>query len=186
MRVPDEVLKAVGFLCVPHGQDYAYRGTGFLVGVPSRAHSDISWVHFVTARHCVEIPRKYGQQLHLRMNRKDGGSYTTPAVAPDSWAFPENEASDVAVTPIEIDPKVMEFSVLPLERAATRASVRENKIGPGDDLIVIGLFSEHYGTQQNLPIVRMGTLSALPIQPLTDEDDLPLTPIWRRSDPSVD
>ena len=41
-------------------------------------------------------------------------------------------------------------------------------LGPGDDLYITGLFSEHYGKQRNLPIVRSGTLAAMPAEPVAD------------------
>jgi len=79
MRVPDNVLKSVAFLCVPDGEGgYAYRGTGFLVGVPSKTRPGRAWAHFVTARHCVEGPRRKGLPLHIRVNTNDGGSINRP------------------------------------------------------------------------------------------------------------
>jgi len=51
----------------------------------------------------------------------------------------------------------------------TREYVKRHDIGPGADLVVVGLFTMHHGTRRNLPIVRRGTLASLPHEPLRDE-----------------
>jgi hypothetical protein len=106
--------------------------------------------------------------LHIRVNTNDGGSIIAP-IAYDEWAFPQNDASDVAVTPIELNSQAIDFKFTSLEDAATREYVKRHDIGPGADLVVVGLFTMHHGTRRNLPIVRRGTLASLPHEPLRDE-----------------
>ncbi|MBA7678780.1 hypothetical protein ES703_87058 [subsurface metagenome] len=45
---------------------------------------------------------------------------------------------------------------------ATDAVITAKGTGIGDEIFFVGLFSEHYGQEHNLPIVRFGNISLMP------------------------
>ncbi len=45
---------------------------------------------------------------------------------------------------------------------ATEDVIRDRDIGVGDDAFLTGLFSNHYGRDRNIPIVRVGSIAAMP------------------------
>jgi hypothetical protein len=71
------------------------RGTAFFVSIPSETDPDIGYVYLVTARHCVEAPKRVGN-LYIRVNLKAGGA---AYIKGGPYAFetpPDDDASDVA------------------------------------------------------------------------------------------
>ena len=93
MRIPDEILKSVCFLCVPKGNStdassFHYGGTAFFVSVPYEIDKSAHHVYLVTAKHNVEKASNSGYQLHARLNTKEGGVGFVPL--PAGWFFPEN------------------------------------------------------------------------------------------------
>jgi hypothetical protein len=44
---------------------------------------------------------------------------------------------------------------------ATPEMMRSNEVALGDEVFVSGLFRHHYGTNRNIPIVRVGNLAAM-------------------------
>src|SRR5262245_52337635 len=103
MRVPDEVLKCVCFLCVKEIQNgverMRYGGTGFFVSVPAPRNEGMVFKYLVTAKHVVERAETYGG-LHVRVNTLDGGATTIPVNEP--WVHGHG-GCDVAVTPWPAD-----------------------------------------------------------------------------------
>ena len=58
----------------------------------------------------------------------------------------------------------------PIAWFATEEVIQARGVGVGDDLIVVGLFSQHVGKSRNLPIVRSGHVASMPLEPFVDED----------------
>lgn len=175
MRVTDQILDCVVFLCAASrkqgGSGFVYGGTGFFVSRPSETFPDkMKYVYLITAKHNVERAKKYGD-LYLRINRH-GGTGVQHIGIRDEWLYHENEAVDVAVLPLA--PSVEEFAYknIPASMFATKAVIDEHEIGVGDTLVITGLFTEHYGTNRNVPIVRVGNIAAMPGEPLVDEAGL--------------
>src|SRR5262249_43071316 len=44
--------------------------------------------------------------------------------------------------------------------------VRVNRVGPGDEVFLTGLFSHRPGNSQNIPIIRVGNIAAMPGEPI--------------------
>src|SRR6058998_3783527 len=102
MRLPDEMLQTVCFLCVKTkkaGQDFfQYGGTGFFVSVQSETYPDkLQYVYMVTARHNVERASDMGSPMFARLNVNGTGSKIVELRG--DWYYPDNPAEDVAVTP---------------------------------------------------------------------------------------
>jgi hypothetical protein len=169
MRVRDNLKQCVCFLCVQkqkHGRNIMeYGGTAFVVGVKSEVKPDSSYIYVVTAKHCVEAAKNSGD-LFLRLNTLEGGVELIKIQS--EWIYAENEAIDVAVLADTVPLDRFEYIPVPEAMFATDEIIQKNQIGIGDNLIVTGLFTQHYGSQRNLPIIRTGIIASMPDEPLQD------------------
>jgi hypothetical protein len=170
MTIPSEIQQCICYLSVKvtRGgvEKYINGGTGFFVAVPSETRPDVHYCYLVTAKHCVERAKDYGD-LYLRMNKKDGG-FDFIAVNSE-WVYSENEGSDVAVTEL-FPPDEFQFIAIPFDMFATNKMAQKISLGIGDNIFIAGLFSERYGTHRNIPIVRSGIIAAMPDEPLQDSN----------------
>ena len=57
----------------------------------------------------------------------------------------------------------------PLDMAMTPRQIRDWSVGVGDDVLITGLFRSHVNTSRNIPIVRAGTIAAMPEEPVTTD-----------------
>jgi hypothetical protein len=166
MRVPDDLLECVGFLCVQSGE-WLYGGTGFFVRVLSEADPDVWYGYFVTAKHCVVKAQQYGD-LHILLNARSGGFVRVPIGTP--WIFPEDPSVDLAIIPFAPQPNVVDFKYVESTMLASDEMLTRHSIGIGDDLVICGLFTKHHGKTKNLPIVRFGNIAAMPFELLPDSN----------------
>jgi hypothetical protein len=169
LRMPDDLLPCVFFLAVGDATNLHYGGTGFFVSTRSEAVSDRSYVYLVAAKHSIEKAKEEPGTLYLRVNSKDGGSRLLEA--PVDWIYSERDGSDIAVAyfplPWSAD---LEIKYIPVDLAVTQQTIASHEIGIGDELCVVGLFTEHTGAARNRPIVRGGILASMPHEPLEDPD----------------
>lgn len=86
------------------------------------------------------------------------------------WYYPEDDAVDVAVTPIAPLETFFDYKHLPIENCVTDEIIKEHGIGIGDELTAVGLFTLRHGSTRNLPIVRQGIIASMPDEPLIDKD----------------
>jgi hypothetical protein len=172
MRVPDELKSCVCFLCVDErdggSKKRRYAGTAFFVSVPCVGTPEKGHVYAVTAKHCIENAKVY-DALYLRVNALDGGARFVKVDT--RWIYPEDTAADVAVLPLG-DVEGLDYATLPVEMFLTGDLIRRRRIGIGDELIIAGLFTKHYGQNRNIPIVRSGIIAAMPDEPLVDDSGL--------------
>lgn len=165
MRVPTDVLKSVCFVCArnPDTQAYRCRGTAFFV---TWSEGD-GWpqTYLVTARHCVTMAQREGDgAVYLCLNTKDGG--TRHVCIAEDWVYPHDGTVDLAMVPFEIADND-DIKVINTRYLLTPASIDKHAIDIGDDLWIIGLFSPVPGRTRNQPIVRVGTIAAVPGEPIT-------------------
>jgi len=121
----------------------------------------------VTAKHNVDNATREHGNLIMRVNRTDGGTYDLN-LPTDGWIVPDDDASDVAALPGGSSEGI---DLLPVKSTmfATAEIVAEKNIGIGEELVVTGLFSQHHGSERNVPIVRSGIIAAMPNEPLIDQ-----------------
>lgn len=171
MRVSEELLECVIFLGTESSDGKTtLRGTASLISVPSERVPNGSFTYLVTARHNIRKAEASGDQLVLRVNMKDGNAETA-IIDGLQWFFPENEASDIAVSSVVGNlTDHITYRRLPRQMFATEEAIEKHSIGVGDPLICTGLFVHHYGRKRNIPIIRTGNLAAMPVEPLTDPD----------------
>lgn len=180
MRVHDLVAHNPVFLVAEIGDEERVVGTAFVVGVRSMERSEVIHGYLVTARHCVVQAQQFGR-LGVRVNRRaNPGAVTTDPRAwevsgsetfgpLDSWLYHEDVSNDVAVHPFMPPSSDYMFITVEPENCATDAVIERERMGIGDDLIVAGLFPPHTGHTVNRPIVRAGSIAAMPDEPLRDD-----------------
>jgi hypothetical protein len=181
MRLPDDVLKSVSFLCLKEkgAKEVVHViGTAFFAAILSEMFPQtLAYLYLVTARHNItdakaeikKSPKRFEPQLYLRANTVDGESKLV--ALPDEWTFPAIKATDVAVMFAEhLDEPDIDYRHISLECSATDTKIRHHGVGIGSEVFVIGLFSLRKGTSRNLPIVRQGIIASMPNEPLWDTD----------------
>ncbi|MEX1230398.1 MAG: hypothetical protein WEB58_09165 [Planctomycetaceae bacterium] len=169
MFVPDNIRKCVAFVGVcldPHDADHKQlSGTAFLVSVPNTSTKEHRSFYFVTTRHCIErenARQPIDDKIYLRANC--GDSFIFIESKRSDWVMHTNRYVDVAVYPWSGTPFA---DVTPFPRAgfATKSVLDNEQLGIGDEVFAVGLFTKHFGSSRNAPIVRVGNIAAMP-----DED----------------
>lgn len=170
MQIPDEIRKCVVFIYCPTDSGKKPYGTGFFVceNIPNIAGKIFTYI--VTAKHVlknVQDDSKNGTIL-LRINFKDGTSDFIP-VNIDKWFH--HPIDDVSVLPLKLS---REWDVLcePVEFIVDDKVLKETEIDIGDETFAIGLFSKHEGKSRNIPIVRVGNISAMPEEKIKINNDI--------------
>jgi hypothetical protein len=174
VRVPDELLKCVGFVCAVEHRDsentYGQAlATGFFVSVPCETPSlrEQRWMYFVTARHVAADMQN--ETIFFLVNKVDGG-VTDKVNSPDNrWTLhPKDPTADVAVIQVGIrrDADIIPIAV---ETIGTPERLQRLGIGLGDDTHTVGLFTPAPGVSRNMPIVRHGNISMMPSEQIQTE-----------------
>jgi hypothetical protein len=168
-KVPEEVRKCVGFIQYQSGAGLKVTGTVFFLGWEQEGEH---FFYAVTAKHVIDRIRKGGVDgdVYLRLNLRDGGA-TTVQIPVARWFYhPTDPATDLAITPWTWDER-LEVRFLPRSTLfATPEIIEEKGIGIGDEVFMVGLFSRHYGTERNIPIIRVGHIAAMPEEPVVIGD----------------
>lgn len=169
MLVPETIKKCVVFICYQHEERVKLAGTGFFLAEPSSVNKDQIYPYVVTARHVIEAvqERAIDDKVLIRLNTRDGG---TEIISSDvsQWRFHPSEAT-VDLTAIQWTPdqKKFDYQVIPASMLITDDIVKQHSIGPGDEVFFPGLFVNHYGKKQNLPIIRIGNIAAMAEEPVS-------------------
>jgi hypothetical protein len=179
MRVPDELKRCVAFACYKDKQgNFKFAGTVFFVSVPM--DSENRWVCTVTAKHILINLKteKDVDKIYLRMNRRDGGvDFVETNINDWKYHLDDDLFVDVAVLGRTPSPYEFDYMAIPSETALNKDSIKVGEmdeygvihnmgIGVGDEVAITGLFINHYGEKQNLPIVRIGNIALMPEEPI--------------------
>jgi len=167
MRVPDDVLKCVGFIGEMQHQDSSgvsgeLRATGFFVAIPCESPElkDMRTCYFVTAKHvAAELA---GREAYFLVNAKGGGVVGITGVVGEHWFLhPSDSSADVAAIQIVMDSQA-DMNAIALEHFGLPERLERLHIGIGDETIISGLFTAVPGTTRNIPIVRHGNIAMMP------------------------
>lgn len=167
MKVPDEVRKCVVFLAYESLEGRRLAGTAFFIGLKLSSGTGYMTC-LVTARHVIEGIRNHSTdgRCYLRINTTDGNNAEIPVDLAEWVVHPEAERHiDVAVLP-GVPRGSFDYRVFPLEAAVDDEVIRRAGIGVGDEVFITGLFVGHHGKMKNIPIVRVGTIAAMPEEPV--------------------
>ena len=167
--IPPDITETVCFLGVEDNGRKLYGGTGFFVCVGEEDYPELQWAYLVTAKHCVTKAFDQYNNLFFRVNQKDGNVKFVPLPHHSSSKWFMADEADVAIYPIE-DDTTAQMRVLPSSLFLTDEIVREEGVGLGDDVFVIGLFREVHGKKRNFPIIRSGMIASMIDEPLQDSD----------------
>ncbi len=181
MVIPDEVRQCVAFVYFETAPGVRVpAGTAFLVAdMETAAGQERAFFYAVTARHVIEkvVAEGSGGGVWLRLNTVDGESdwvevplehwRSHPGDRDEMWGKHHDEPRyDVSVCLIQLNPEVYEFKAVRTATFLDQERVAERGIGPGDEVFLTGLFGHHQGRRKNLPIIRCGTIAALPDEPV--------------------
>jgi hypothetical protein len=165
MRVPDDILNCVAFIGprieIPEGHQVEFKATGFFVSVASKVVPDRMYVYFVTARHVAE--KLAASKFGIRINKKDGEAGLYLGEANQTWWYhPTDKSVDAAAIILAPSQSVFENKTIPTTIAFTEEIMIQQQFGIGDEVFIVGLFTEFGGDKKNSPIVRIGNLAMIP------------------------
>src|SRR6266481_1717188 len=159
MRVPDYVLKCVGFVGAVEHRDTTkvygdLYGTGFFVSVASRDDRFIH-VYFVTAKHVAEELKDV--PVYFLVNHVIQGTKVLSGIGDRWFAHPTDSTADLAVTPVGMDSQA-DFMSINVRDFVTPGTILKGDVWVGDEVFVTGLFTPAPGKRQNMPLVRHGNV----------------------------
>lgn len=168
MRVNEDVLKCVVFICVPKklvdgSSGVSFIGTGFFVSIPSKKDKNIKYIYLVTAKHVAK--RLENTRFFVRINTNEGSFGYVPAEHVQWFYHPADDSTDVAVIPYA-PPKKFDVAAVSTNMFLKDEVLDQKKIGLGDDVFITGLFAHECGSRRNQPIIRIGNLAMIPDEPL--------------------
>jgi hypothetical protein len=157
MQIPEEIRKCVGFVAKRQKRGpLKWEGTAFFLVFP-QAQPAAEFGYVVTARHIIEA---CGKHPILVFNMASGGKKYLPTDN-DEW-FPASDSTvDMTMRPFDYDERV-DLAFISSEQCVTDEFMRQENIGAGRNVFFTGLFNEVPGESKNIPIVRTGTIAAIP------------------------
>lgn len=171
MRIPDELRECVCFVQPVWPSGSGGRGTAFFVGVPLGV-GDHCFTYVVSAKHCITGDKK-AQLRHgnrpatkaiLWVNHTEQGRVSHVTQVSD-WLL--HDTADVAVLPLVGVASGFDVRVWDADQSlANERVVRDKNIGAGDDVFITGLLTYNWGVTRNLPVVRLGSIAAMPKDPV--------------------
>jgi len=178
MRIPDHLIKSVGFVSRydpsldNEPQLLQYGGTAFVVGV--RVDEKFGLAHLVTAKHVAEAIEP--AETVIAMNGKDGAPLFL-RTGEQKWFYhpTEKDSVDVAVLPFG-SARFTEYDItwIPEQIFATDGRIADFDIGLGDEIIAIGLFTRFFGSTHLIPLVRTGNIAMMPKDRVPTKDFGPM------------
>jgi hypothetical protein len=180
--LPPDMKKTVGFIFGKgHLKDDTGKrieldgalGTGFFVYWPDeKGGPNWGYIYFVTAKHVLkDDDGTFLKSVRVRLNvltPKDqiGFDYidvpVTDAKGQLAWFQDTDDPKDEAVAyPIVPDQKRFDFKTILNSMFVTDKVLKDNEVGEGDAVVLIGLMAQFFGSKQNFPVVRKGSLALL-------------------------
>lgn len=162
LRVDEKVLKTIVFVGKAGEASFIAHGTGFVTASIIEEHG---FQAVVTARHVIESIQS--DLIDIRINTHAGGAKVLSAPKSD-WVFHEDDKVDVAVCPSVINPELYDVLHMPLsgDMVLSDKIIEQKNIGVGDDIFMAGMYVARLGEVRNIPIVRCGTIAAMPSEKL--------------------
>lgn len=175
LRITQEFLRCVFYL-YPTKEDAekseTIGGTGFFVAVnPTNPSVRKVHVYAVTCKHVVRPGNGKQASTVIRVNTPDNQFDT---ISPDHWVTYEDvfpgQKHDIAVC--EIDEAENYQVMFPNQIQFLTREKTQSDLNPvlGDEVIMVGRYIDHAGTERNLPSVRYGNISMLNWEPLWHDE----------------
>jgi len=180
MEIPDTILKCVAFIAInrnsPRGdENYHLLGTVFFVGYPINGTEGVEdsggrQVYAVTAKHIIDrfSGSSIDANVYLRVNARNPKVFRHIPIPLAAWEFDDDARIDVAVASLpDYFFDNFDHHYIPVEMFGD--SERPELVSPGGDLFFPGLFSQRHGDEANIPIMRTGTVAAMPGEAIRTE-----------------
>lgn len=166
-RIDDSFIESVVYI-YPSETDAAdgeaVGGSGFLLGVPLENNTNRRLIYCVTNLHVVaNMPNAV-----IRINTKDG---KTAILKTDQskWIM-HPDGDDIALLLMKINTENHKCSYVSQEALITKDVIRKFDIGGGDDVYMVGRFSNREGREKNLPSVRKGIIASIDTEPIKNDE----------------
>lgn len=164
-RIDDIMLSSV-FYIYPSKQDAKdgseAGGSGFFYGVPSEYNPSVGYIFAVTNKHVV-----FGAGMHtpvLRVNTQQDGFDIIPTEQREWKAHPFG--ADLAISMIGLDINYHDMSFFKPDHILNDEFIKDNNVGVGDEVIVLGRFRVHAGESKNYPTAMFGNIAQMSHEPL--------------------
>jgi len=164
MQIPDEIRKCVVFVCFKDTGGIKLAGTAFLFGIPVGDTDSFFATYFITAKHVIDGIRNKSidQNVYLRINLKTSGVQIIETPIGRWLSHPLEQNVDVSALNWSPPEEIFDYRIIMLNMAATGTAIEKENIGIGDDVFLTGLFRNHYGSERNIPVIRVGNIAAMP------------------------
>jgi hypothetical protein len=161
MRVPDEVQKCVCFVGYRmHDGSEILSGSAFFVA-RTVGESETRFTYVATAKHVLNKIRDLGlDRAILRVNLRGSNEAISLDTNLSDWVTHIDEAVDVAVLPFVMHG--LDHLYYPVEGSVSGSMFQVTDIGTGTEVFMAGLFTRLASHKRNVPIVRVGNISAMP------------------------
>jgi hypothetical protein len=165
MVIPEQLRKTVAFICYRNKEGKTvFAGTCFFFGLQHEKLPDGQYfVYTITAKHIIVgiKDRSVDSKVIIRVNLKSGG-YENYESNVDDWFDDPQDPTDVSIlnwgpSTEKCDVQAIASNLIPKDEIE-----QFKKPSVGDDVAIIGLFINYIGKKKNIPIVRSGTIAALP------------------------
>ena len=167
VRVNELVRKSIVFLGILDARgEFAPYGTAFIVGWPAD-EPQLFHHYLVTAKHVVDDMIATKRPLVCRVNAKDGTA-KLGAIESEHWfTHPQDRNCDIAVAGFICSFDTFDWRSTALPTGVlTKEYIEKNYVGCGDEVFTAGLLVSHFGRNKNVPIIRTGTIAAMPDDPV--------------------
>lgn len=170
MQIPDEIRRCVVFIACKTQQGFKMIGTGFFCGINSE-DQEFHFRYLVTAKHVLaklqESKINIDDNLWIRVNVRSGGFEYVPIPFSHWLSHPDSNISvDVIACLDVLDPRKYDYLTIPFTMFMTSDVMKQKYVGIGDEVFTTGLFINHFGKHRNIPIIRVGNISALDEEPI--------------------
>lgn len=163
-KVNKEVLTSVAFIAARKADgNYKFEGSVFFISWEQYAtNPNLSkCVYWATAKHVIDKIKAYGcQEVHIRLNDKDGGSRWVKTKVSSWYCDPSDNLCDIAILRRDL-PNWADHTAIPRHYFLTDEIMSKFEFDITDDVIVVGLFHRRVGNRRNVPIVRSGAIASI-------------------------
>lgn len=155
----EQILETVFFLyasAADAAEGKKFGGTGFIIGRRTKGWPDK--YHHMFAVTNWHVACRDGFSV-IRLNTTDGKTEILD-LGPEDWHFIPGK-NDIAVTPIGLKDHHQALALD--ENFFDKFPDDKDRLGPGDDVFMIGRFVDYDGVQRNQPSVRFGHISMISV-----------------------
>lgn len=173
MQIPNIIRKSVAFICYKNETGTIVPvGTCFLTKVHKEG---VDFYYFVTAKHVLGniVSKNPDATIYIRANKNQDQGFDYIETSYKDWINhqDENISVDVSVLPISYT-NINSYDVMgiPFDIMVNDKIIKEMDVNIGNEIFMVGLFSLHYGKSNNIPIVRVGNISAMLDEPIKTKE----------------